>query len=143
MAAAALWSSFAVVLAAATIADLRTRRIPDAALLAASAVAVVAIVLATPSAAPGRIAAAGAAGGILLALALARPGGLGLGDVKLGAVLGLHLGGGVGPALLIAFAAGGLWGVGMIVIRGWSARKATIPFAPFIALGACAAALGG
>jgi leader peptidase (prepilin peptidase)/N-methyltransferase len=142
MAAAALWSSFAVLLAVVTVADLRTRRIPDAALAPAAAVAVAALAIAAPAAVPGRIAAMCAAGAALLAIALARPGGLGLGDVKLGAVLGLYLGGGVALALLIAFAAGALWGAALIVIRGWSARAATIPFAPFIAIGACVAALG-
>ena len=141
MAEAALWPSFAALLAVVTVADLRTRLIPDAALVAATVVAVAVIALITPWTLTERLGAGFAAGAALLAIALARPGGLGLGDVKLGAVLGLHLGGGVAVALLVAFGAGALWGAGLIVIRGWSARTATIPFAPFLALGACASAL--
>jgi leader peptidase (prepilin peptidase)/N-methyltransferase len=143
MAAAALWSSFAALLLCVTVADLRTRLIPDAALLSAATAAVGALAFSSPGALPERLAAACGAGAALLAIALARPGGLGLGDVKLGTVLGLYLGREVWAALLIAFGAGALWGAGLIVARGWSARTAAIPFAPFLALGACTAAVAG
>jgi leader peptidase (prepilin peptidase) / N-methyltransferase len=142
MAAAVLWSSFALLLAVVTCTDLRTRLIPDRALVAAAAVALSALVLAAPWALPERLAAAAAAGGFLFVAALARPGGMGLGDVKLAAVLGLYLGRGVLPALLIALACGALWGAAMIAARGWSARSRTIPFAPFLATGAAVARLG-
>ncbi len=141
MAAAVLWSSFAVLLAVVTVADLRTRLIPDVILVAAAAVAIGVLGLAAPCVLTERLAAAVAAGGVLLAVALARPGGLGLGDVKLGAVLALYLGGRVAAALLIAFGAGALWGAALIAARGWSARTATIPFAPFLATGAAVARL--
>ena len=141
MAAVVLWSSFAALLAVVTFTDLRSRLVPDAALVVAAAVAVVVFALAAPTLLPGRVAAASGAGAFLLALALARPEGLGLGDVKLGAVLGLYLGRGVIGALVLAFAAGALWGAGLIAARGWSARSATIPFAPFLATGAAVAAM--
>ena len=141
MAGALLWGSFAVLLAAVTLSDLRTRLISDRALVAAAGLAMVTLASTAPEALPGRLAAAGGAGGFLLLAALARPGGMGLGDVKLAAVLGLYLGRAVAPALLIAFAAGALWGLAIIVARGWSARTRAIPFAPFLATGAAVARL--
>lgn len=142
MAAAVLWSSFVALLVVVTVTDLRSRLVPDAALLAASAVVAVTLALATPAALPGRALAAAAAGGFLLAAALARPGGLGLGDVKLAAVLGLYLGRAVAPALLIALAAGAAFGLAIVAARGWSARNRMIPFAPFLATGAAVARAG-
>ncbi|KKL44789.1 hypothetical protein LCGC14_2362180, partial [marine sediment metagenome] len=63
------------------------------------------------------------------------PAGMGMGDVKLAAVMGLFLGSAVAPALLVSFAAGALMGVGILIARGAAARKQGIPFAPFLALG--------
>jgi leader peptidase (prepilin peptidase)/N-methyltransferase len=88
---------------------------------------------------PGRLlenAIAGlAAGTALLIPAIFFPQGMGMGDVKLAAVLGLFLGRSVAPALLLSFAFGSIVGVGILVVRGTSARKHAIPFAPFMALG--------
>ena len=55
--------------------------------------------------APRAIAAAIAGGGLLL-VALAYPRGMGMGDVKLAAMMGLYLGRAVAPALLVGFLAG-------------------------------------
>jgi prepilin signal peptidase PulO-like enzyme (type II secretory pathway) len=63
---------------------------------------------------------------------------MGLGDVKLAAVLGLYLGRGVLAALLLAFFSGSLFGLALIARHGWAARWRTIPFVPFISLGALA-----
>jgi leader peptidase (prepilin peptidase)/N-methyltransferase len=71
----------------------------------------------------------------LLCVALAYPRGMGMGDVKLVAVMGIYLGRAVAPALLIAFAAGALVGLVLIGLRGAAARKQTIPFGLFLALG--------
>ena len=76
-----------------------------------------------------------AAGGFLFCVALAYPRGMGMGDVKLVAVMGLYLGRAVAPALLIGFAAGALVGLVMIARQGAAARKQAIPFGPFLALG--------
>jgi leader peptidase (prepilin peptidase)/N-methyltransferase len=64
---------------------------------------------------------------------------MGLGDVKLAAVLGLYLGRGVVAALLVAFALGSLLGLALIARHGWTARSRSIPFAPFLSLGALVA----
>jgi leader peptidase (prepilin peptidase)/N-methyltransferase len=64
---------------------------------------------------------------------------MGLGDVKLAAVLGFYLAAGVIEAMVVAFAAGSLAGFVLLVRHGWQARSRTIPFAPFLALGALVA----
>jgi leader peptidase (prepilin peptidase)/N-methyltransferase len=84
---------------------------------------------------PVRLLAGLCAGGFLLAAALIRPDGMGLGDVKLAAVLGFYLGAGVIEAMVFSFAAGSLAGLVLIARNGWKARSRTIPFAPFLALG--------
>jgi leader peptidase (prepilin peptidase)/N-methyltransferase len=142
MAAAILDAALLALLATVTVTDLRSRLVPDRALLAATLVAIPLAASADPTGLPERLAAALGAGGFLLLAALIRPGGMGLGDVKLGAVLGLYLGVEVAPAMLVAFVTGALVGVALIVRQGPSARKQTIPFAPCMALGALCAVSG-
>jgi leader peptidase (prepilin peptidase)/N-methyltransferase len=125
----ALGLVFVTVLAAVTLTDLERRIIPNKILLV-GAVAAVAI-------------AAAAAGGLLFVAALAYPRGMGLGDVKLAATMGLFLGREVGPAIFVALLAGALVGVGMIAVEGASARKRAIPFGPFLALGGVVGLLYG
>lgn len=141
MAGAVLLAALLVLLGAVTVTDLRARRIPDRALAAAAAVAIAVLLAADPGALPGRIGWAVGAGSFLLAAALARPEGMGLGDVKLAAVLGLYLGHRVVAALLISLLAGAVAGLLLIARHGWSARARTIPFAPFLAGGALAVLL--
>jgi leader peptidase (prepilin peptidase) / N-methyltransferase len=139
----ALGLVFVAMLAAITLTDLERRVIPNAILLA-GAVAAVALVAATdPSSLPERAIAAAAAGGGLLLIALAYPRGMGMGDVKLAAVMGLYLGSAVAPALLIAVLAGTAVGLGVMLIQGSGARKLAVPFGPFLALGGVVALLAG
>jgi prepilin signal peptidase PulO-like enzyme (type II secretory pathway) len=130
------------VLAVVTITDLRRRVIPNRVLLAAVAVGLPLLAAADPDALPGRLAAALVAGGAFLALALVRPDGFGMGDVKLIAVIGLFLGDAVLGAVLIALLSGSLVGLCLIARHGLAAAKATIPFGPFLALGALLVLLG-
>ncbi|HKH23593.1 MAG TPA: A24 family peptidase [Solirubrobacterales bacterium] len=139
MAAAVLDASLVMLAAVVTVTDLRSRLVPDAALIAALAVALGVCALSDAHGLPERVVAGAAAGGFLLGAALIRPDGMGLGDVKLAGVLGFYLGAGVIEALLIAFAAGSLTGFALLARHGWGARHRTIPFAPFLALGALAA----
>ena len=84
------------------------------------------------------------AGGNSLLAALAYPGGMGMGDVKLAAVMGLYLGRAVAPAMLIAMVAGVLVGAFVIARQGARAgRKTAVPFGPFLALGALVAIFAG
>lgn len=87
--------------------------------------------------------AAAAGGGLLLVAALAYPRGMGMGDVKLAALMGLYLGRAVAPALVVGFAAGALVGVGMLLREGAAARKKGVPFGPFLALGGIVGLLAG
>jgi leader peptidase (prepilin peptidase)/N-methyltransferase len=139
MAATLLDACLVLLLAVATLSDLRTRLIPDGPLIAALAVALAICGAADPASLPVRLLAGAGAGGFLLAASLARPDGMGLGDVKLAGVLGVFLGASVVEALLVAFAAGSIAGLALIAGHGWRARSRTIPFAPFLAFGALVA----
>ena len=136
MAAAVLDVSLLALLGVVTVSDLRTRLVPDGALLASLLVAISVCVVTDSDGVPVRLLAGVCAGGFLLAAALIRPDGMGLGDVKLAAVLGFYLGAGVIEAMVISFAAGSVAGLVLIARNGWRARSRTIPFAPFLALGA-------
>jgi leader peptidase (prepilin peptidase) / N-methyltransferase len=73
-------------------------------------------------------------GGTLFALALLWPSGMGGGDVKLAALMGLFL----GPYVIIALFTGFLFGsIGGLVSMGLfgKGRKDLIPFGPYLALG--------
>jgi leader peptidase (prepilin peptidase)/N-methyltransferase len=127
--------SFCMVLVTITLTDLEQRIIPNR-IVAAGAVAALAIAaIGDPSGLPERLVAAAGGGGFLLAVALAYPRGMGMGDVKLVAMMGLFLGRSIAPALLIAFAAGAVVGLGLVAVRGSAARKQAVPFGPFLALG--------
>jgi len=139
MAAALLDASLVALLGVVTISDLRTRLVPDRALAASLALALTVCVLTDPGGVPGRLAAGAGAAGFLLAAALIRPEGMGLGDVKLAGVLGVYLGARVIEAMMVGFAAGSVAGLVLLVRHGWGARHRTIPFAPFLALGALVA----
>jgi leader peptidase (prepilin peptidase)/N-methyltransferase len=139
----ALGLVFVTTLAAVTLTDLERRVIPNKILLAGGIAAVAIAVATDPGSLPERVVAAAAAGGLLLAAALAYPRGMGLGDVKLAAVMGLFLGRAVAPALLIALLAGSLVGLAMIARHGAAARKQAIPFGPFLAFGGVVGLLAG
>jgi leader peptidase (prepilin peptidase)/N-methyltransferase len=74
-------------------------------------------------------------GGVFLAIILASGGGMGGGDMKLGAMLGAFLGWKVVLlSMLVAVVAGGILAVALIA-TGVRGRKDPIPFGPFLALG--------
>jgi leader peptidase (prepilin peptidase)/N-methyltransferase len=139
----ALGLVFVSMLFAITLTDLERRIIPNRILIVAAVLALAIAAVFDPSSLPERLAAAAGAGGALFLAALAYPGGMGLGDVKLAATMGLFLGVWVIPALLIALLAGSLVGLAMILREGASARKKAIPFGPFLALGGVCGLLAG
>jgi leader peptidase (prepilin peptidase)/N-methyltransferase len=139
----ALGLVFVAMLAAITLTDLERKIIPNGILLAGAIAAVVLVAATDPSSFPERAIAAVGAGGLLLVFALAYPRGMGLGDVKLAAVMGLYLGSAVVPAILIAVLVGTVVGVGVMLAQGSEARKAGVPFGPFLALGGVVALLAG
>jgi leader peptidase (prepilin peptidase)/N-methyltransferase len=128
----------------AALIDLEHRIIPNR---ITALGAVLALVLGTaldPAGEPGRLIAGAVAGGFLLLAALAYPGGMGMGDVKLAAVMGLLLGSAVAPAILIALLLGVLVGAVVIARKGAAeGRKTAIPFGPFLAIGALVAVFAG
>lgn len=133
-----------LVVVPAALIDLEHRIIPNR-LTALGAI--VAIVLGTaldPAGEPERLIAGAAAAGFLLLAALAYPGGMGMGDVKLAGVMGLFLGVAVAPAILIALLAGVTVGAVIIARKGAAiGRKTAVPFGPFLALGAIVAVYAG
>ncbi|MFA5889356.1 MAG: prepilin peptidase [Actinomycetota bacterium] len=92
--------------------------------------------------------AGGAAFGLLLGLALAYPAGMGMGDVKLVALLGMSLGylpdgwGRLFVGLMLAFTAGAVGGIALIVLRR-GGMKSQVPFGPYLAAGTLAGILWG
>ncbi len=124
----------------AALIDLEHRIIPNR-ITGLGAILAIAIGLALdPAGEPGRLVAGAAAGGFLLLALLAYPGGMGMGDVKLAAMIGLFLGAPVAPALLIALITGVLVGAVIIGQKGVEAgRKTAVPFGPFLAFGALVA----
>ena len=139
----ALGLVFTTMLVAVTLTDLERRIIPNKILLVAAILAVTIAAATDPDSLPERVIAAAAAGGLLLAAAVAYPRGMGLGDVKLAATMGLFLGREVAPAILVALLAGSLVGLAVMARYGAAARKRAIPFGPFLALGGVVGLLAG
>lgn len=83
---------------------------------------------------------------ILFVIALISPRGMGMGDVKLSFLLGLHLGwlgwGEVFLGLFESFLLGAVIGVALIGLK-LKTRKDVIPFGPFLALGTVLTVLWG
>jgi leader peptidase (prepilin peptidase)/N-methyltransferase len=135
--------AFVTTLLAVTLTDLDRRVIPNKILLVAAVAGVAIAAVGDPSSLPERAIAAAAAGGVLFLVVLAYPRGMGLGDVKLTALMGLYLGRNVAPAVLVALLAGSIVGLWMIAREGAEARKRAIPFGPFLALGGVVGLLAG
>ena len=133
---AALGLALVTLLVPVALIDYEHRIIPNRLLLPGAVIGLVILAIMDAGALPEHLVAAVAAGGFLLVAALAYPSGMGMGDVKLAAVLGLFLGRAVAPALLIALLVGVV--VGIVVMARVGARegrKTAVPFGPFLAVG--------
>jgi leader peptidase (prepilin peptidase)/N-methyltransferase len=139
----ALGLVFTATLLAVTLTDLERRVIPNKILLVAVVLGLLIAAVGDPGSLLERAIAAAAAGGVLFLVVLAYPKGMGLGDLKLTAVMGLYLGRNVAPAVLVALLAGSIVGLAMIACQGAAARKQAIPFGPFLALGGVVGLLAG
>jgi leader peptidase (prepilin peptidase) / N-methyltransferase len=139
----ALFLPFIALLVLVAVIDLDYRIVPNKLLLPAAVWALAGWAIVDPGFLPEALAAGAGAFTFLLLAALAYPAGMGMGDVKLAGVIGLYLGLGVVPALLVAFLGGSVVGIAIVVREGRDARKQGVPFAPFLALGAFVALLAG
>ncbi|OPY56091.1 MAG: Type 4 prepilin-like proteins leader peptide-processing enzyme [Pelotomaculum sp. PtaU1.Bin035] len=130
------------VIVPATVIDLRHKIIPDKLNLAGF---ILGIPLLLESKEVFFSSAAGflIGGGLLFVIALASRGGMGGGDIKLSAVLGLLLGWKLLlAALFLAFVAGSIAGLTMLMLK-LARLKEPIPFGPYLAFGAMFATLAG
>jgi leader peptidase (prepilin peptidase)/N-methyltransferase len=124
--------------------DADHRLIPNRLTLPAAALGIVLGTALDPGGELERLVAGVAAGALLAVPSLLHPKGMGMGDAKLVAVLGLYLGAAIVPAFFVAFVAGTVVGLGIMVRKGLSAgRKTAVPFGPFLALGAVVGVLVG
>jgi leader peptidase (prepilin peptidase)/N-methyltransferase len=128
-------------LVAVTVTDLERRVIPNRIVLPAT-VAVLLVQTAADRSPESAIAAVAAALFLLIA-ALAYPGGMGMGDVKLALLMGAALGRLVAVGLMIGFVAALVPAVVLLARHGSAARKMAIPFGPFLAFGGIAALFAG
>ena len=142
---------FGWLLLVVSIIDARTRRIPNALTYPLTPALLALMVLAALlNGAPGaalRSVLAGLAGFVfLLILALISPRGMGMGDVKLAAFIGLGLGylswAHLILGMFLSFLFGGVIGMALLVFR-LRGRRDQIPFGPYLALGALVALLAG
>src|SRR4051794_7933930 len=134
---------FAAMLIAVADIDLEHRIVPNKILLPMAVWAIGAGAFVHLDALPEMLIAGAGAFTALLLAALAYPGGMGMGDVKLAGVMGLYLGVSVIPSLLVAFLLGSVVGIAIVVKHGAAARKKGVPFAPFMALGGLVGLLAG
>jgi len=154
LASAALVTGAFLYLAAISLAlaliDLDVHRLPNVIVLPAYAVG--AVLLGAAAAISGewsRLATAGLGlallGGIYLALALIRPGAMGMGDVKLAGALGLFLGWLGLPELAVGAVGGFLLGglAGVVLLLAGRSRRAKLALGPWLLAGAWVGILAG
>jgi leader peptidase (prepilin peptidase)/N-methyltransferase len=134
-------SFFCALLVAVSATDLEHRIIPNKLVVPGAAIVLAAQTALHPS--PQWAVAALGASGFLLVAALAYPGGMGMGDVKLALLMGAMLGKAVPVALMLGMAFALVPGIVLIARHGSAARKMGIPFAPFLALGSIVALFAG
>jgi leader peptidase (prepilin peptidase) / N-methyltransferase len=134
---------FVAALAALAAIDLEHRLLPNRIVYPLAVWGLVASLIVDGDDLVGHLISGAGAFLFLYLAALANPEGMGMGDVKLAGVMGLYLGPAVVPALLVAFVSGALVGVGLVLRKGASALKRTVPFGVFLALGGLVGVLAG
>ncbi len=115
--------------------DIQHRLLPNTIVLPTTLVVAVILAIGAPSEFPLHLAAAAALGGFFFAFAAFFPGSMGMGDAKLGFLLGLALGSRTFAAAIYAIAGLLVAAIYILAKRGSSARKDVIPFGPFLAVG--------
>jgi leader peptidase (prepilin peptidase) / N-methyltransferase len=125
----------AVVLVVVAATDLESRIIPNRIVLPATAIILTANIVLAPDRALEFVLAAVGAGLVFFIPNLINSSLMGMGDVKLIMLLGAGLGVGVVGAIMVALLSVFPVAVAMLIRGGAGARKATLPFGPFLALG--------
>jgi leader peptidase (prepilin peptidase) / N-methyltransferase len=131
-----LLSALALILALIALAgtDLQHRLLPNAIVGPAALVGFALSILDSPERWWIYLVSALAVAGGLFALAFAYPGGMGMGDVKMGGMLGAFL----GPYAALAVFLGALCGAiigGVLMVAGKMRRRHALPFGVFMAIG--------
>jgi leader peptidase (prepilin peptidase) / N-methyltransferase len=132
---------FCWILVIVTRTDFEHRLIPDRIVLPGIVAVVIARTLDDPSV-EWILAAIGAGLGLFLVV-FAYPKGMGMGDVKLAAFLGVWLGWDVAVAFAVGMLASLVPAIAILLRYGRAGRKIGIPFAPFLALGGIVALFAG
>ena len=132
---ALLGAVFCPVLLLLAAIDIQHRLLPNAIILPASVAVALIVAVSTPGDFLAHFLAGLALGGFFFAFAAIFPGSIGMGDAKLGFLLGLALGAKTLGATMIAFAGLLVGAVYVLATRGLSSRKDSLPFGPFLALG--------
>ena len=131
----------ALVLAVLAAIDIEQRTIPNRIVLPAAAVVLAGRIAEYPHGWAEYVLASLGAATVLFLPSVFNRSAIGMGDVKLGLLLGAALGWRVVAAIPSAFVFAGLVSVVVLMRGGRSARKASIPLAPFFAVGALVAVL--
>lgn len=134
-----LLSALALILTLVALAgtDLEHKLLPNAIVGPAALVGFALSVLESPERWWVYLVSAVAVAGGLFALALAYPGGMGMGDVKMGGMLGAFLGPYAALAVFLGALCGALTG-GLLMAAGRIRRRHALPFGVFLAVGGIA-----
>jgi leader peptidase (prepilin peptidase) / N-methyltransferase len=134
---------FLGVLGVLSVIDYERHLLPNKIVLPAAAIVLLAQIAFFPDRALEWVLASVCTFSALLVVALIRPTGLGMGDVKLGLLLGAGLGAQVFAAVTIGFVA--MWPVAvwLLVRDGRTAVKRAVPLGPALAFGAAVVTLAG
>ena len=148
--AAFLLAPFLALLVALSVIDIRHRKIPNLIVYPSVVVTAVYVLVADLAGSPTIDAPRAGMGFLaygvgLLVVALISPRGMGMGDVKLAALIGLVLGAFglrfVGVAAGVGILIGGL--AAIVALVSGAGRKSALPFGPFLAAGAAVAVFFG
>ena len=115
--------------------DLDRRLIPDVIVLPALAAVLILQIAFYPEHTLEWVLAMFGAALFLFIPMLISPAAMGMGDVKLAALLGAALGKSVVAALFVGLLAGGAYGLVVFAREGFAARRKAIAFGPFLAFG--------
>jgi len=126
---------FCPVLVLLAAIDLKHRLLPNAVVLPAAVLVALVVAAANPGGFLEHLEAGLALFGFLFLFAAVFPAGLGMGDAKVGLLIGLALGSRTLAAMLATSGVAFVAAIWIIARQGLSARKQSIPFGPYLALG--------